>query len=103
MVLVRDTNADQPMNVVAFVGAVSNVASLCTTYSWLAWICKLPDSVIGIISGILSPVLLAVLMSLLPIVLRLFARFEGMTTRTAVELSLMRRFFIFEIIVCWYS
>lgn len=79
---------------------MSNVSSLCSTYHWLAWICKLPDPVIGIISGILSPVLLAVLMALLPIVLRLFARFEGMTTRTAVELSLMRRYFIFQIIVC---
>ena len=46
-----------------------------------------------------GPVLLAVLMSLLPVVLRLFARFEGMTTRTAVELSLMHRYFIFQIIV----
>ena len=87
------------MCTVAFVGAVSNVASLCSTYHWLAWLCKLPNEVIGIISGILSPVLLAVLMSLLPVVLRLFARFEGMTTRTAVELSLMNRYFIFQIIV----
>ncbi|KAH9917178.1 DUF221-domain-containing protein [Fomitopsis serialis] len=83
---------------VAFVGAVSNVASLCTTYKWLAWLCKLPSPVIGIISGILSPVLLAVLMMLLPVVLRIFARLEGMTTRTSVELSLMNRFFIFQII-----
>ncbi|TFY51653.1 hypothetical protein EVJ58_g10451 [Rhodofomes roseus] len=83
---------------VAFVGAVSNVASLCTTYTWLAWLCKLPSPIIGIISGILSPVLLAVLMMLLPIILRIFARLEGMTTRTAIELSLMNRFFIFQII-----
>ncbi|KZT65313.1 DUF221-domain-containing protein [Daedalea quercina L-15889] len=83
---------------VAFVGAVSNVASLCTTYKWLAWLCKLPSPIIGIISGILSPVLLAVLMALLPVVLRLFARFEGMTTRTAIELSLMNRYFLFLVI-----
>ncbi|OBZ67557.1 Uncharacterized protein RSN1 [Grifola frondosa] len=38
------------------------------------------------------------LMMLLPIVLRLLARFEGMTQRTAIELSLMTRYFIFQVI-----
>ena len=84
---------------VAFVGIVSNVHSLCATYSWLAWLCKLPDVVVGIISGILPPALLAVLMMLLPIVLRLLARFEGMPQRTSIELSLMTRYFMFQVIV----
>ncbi len=35
---------------VAFVGIVSNVYTLCSTASWLAWICKLPGPVLGIIS-----------------------------------------------------
>ncbi|CAK5261869.1 unnamed protein product [Mycena citricolor] len=83
---------------VAFVGLVSNVHSLCTTASWLAWICKLPSVVVGILSGILPPVLLAVLMMLLPIVLRQFAVMEGMPKRTAVELSLMTRYFIFQVV-----
>ncbi|KAJ7185579.1 hypothetical protein C8R46DRAFT_1172224 [Mycena filopes] len=83
---------------VAFVGIVSNVHSLCTTEPWLAWICKLPSVVVGIISGILPPVLLAVLMMLLPIVLRQFAVFEGLPKRTAVELSLMTRFFLFQVV-----
>lgn len=55
---------------VAFVGIVSNVSALCVQYSWLAWLCKIPKPVLGIISGILPPVLLAVLMMLLPIILR---------------------------------
>ena len=84
---------------VAFVGIISNIHSLCATYSWLAWLCKLPSSVVGIISGILPPVLLAVLMMLLPIVLRLLSRFEGTPTKTATELSLMTRYFIFQVIV----
>ncbi|EJD05444.1 DUF221-domain-containing protein [Fomitiporia mediterranea MF3/22] len=83
---------------VAFVGAVSNVASLCRTYSWLAWICELPPTVVGIIQGILPPVLLAVLMMLLPTVLRLLARFEGIPRQSGLELSLMTRYFIFQII-----
>lgn len=85
--------------VVAFVGIVSNVHTLCAKFVFLAWICKLPSVVVGIISGILPPVLLAVLMMLLPIVLRLLAKFEGIPKRTGLELSLMTRYFIFQVIV----
>ncbi|KAG1790166.1 uncharacterized protein HD556DRAFT_1392969 [Suillus plorans] len=83
---------------VAFVGIISNIEGLCVRESWLAWLCKLPSPVIGIIQGILPPVLLAVLMMLLPIVLRLLGRFEGIPTRTGLELSLMTRYFIFQVI-----
>lgn len=85
---------------VAFVGAVSNIHSLCMTYHWLAWICNLPPVVVGIITGILPPVLLAVLMMLLPIILRLLSRLEGTPTKSEIELSLMTRYFIFQILVC---
>jgi len=61
--------------------------------------CTLPDVVVGIISGILPPVLLTVLMMLLPIVLRLLARFEGIPKESGLELSLMTRFFIFQVVV----
>ncbi|KAF7318964.1 Protein kinase domain-containing protein [Mycena chlorophos] len=83
---------------VAFVGVISNLHSLCTAAKWLAWICKLPSVVVGILSGILPPVLLAVLMMLLPIVLRLFSVFEGTPKRVDVELSLMNRFFFFQVV-----
>ncbi|CED82447.1 Uncharacterized conserved protein [Phaffia rhodozyma] len=83
---------------VAFVGIISNVSTLCTQFSWLAWICKLPSVVVGIISGVLPTVLLAVLFMLLPIVLRLLAKFEGIPKKTGVELSLMTRYFIFLVI-----
>ncbi|KAJ3491586.1 hypothetical protein NLI96_g589 [Meripilus lineatus] len=83
---------------VAFVGFVSNIHALCAQYSWLNWICNLPKVVVGIISGILPPVLLAVLMMLLPIVLRLLSKFEGVPQRTGVELSLMTRFFLFQVV-----
>ncbi|KAI0720717.1 DUF221-domain-containing protein [Cerioporus squamosus] len=83
---------------VAFIGVVSNVHSLCATYSWLAWLCDLPAVIVGIISGILPPALLAILMMLLPIILRLLARFEGMPQRKTIELSLMTRYFMFQVI-----
>ncbi|KAF9219491.1 DUF221-domain-containing protein [Gyrodon lividus] len=83
---------------VAFVGIISNIEGLCVRYSWLAWLCTIPKVVLGIIQGILPAVMLAVLMMLLPIVLRLLARFEGIPTRTGLELSLMTRYFIFQVI-----
>ncbi|KAF9653528.1 DUF221-domain-containing protein [Thelephora ganbajun] len=82
---------------VAFIGTLSNVPKLCSTYTWLRWLCGLPV-VSGIIGGILPPVLLAVLMAVLPIILRILARFEGIPKHTDIELSLMTRYFIFQVI-----
>lgn len=62
---------------VAFVGVLSNVDELCLKASWLAWLCRLPSPVLGIIRGVLPPVLLAVLFMLLPIVLRIFVKSQG--------------------------
>ena len=83
---------------VTFVGGLSNVVSQCNV-SWLNWLCGLPGTVKGLIQGVLPPVLLAVLNMLLPIVLRLMARFEGIPRKTGLELSLMTRFFIFQVVV----
>lgn len=51
------------------------------------------------VKGILPPVALAVLMMLLPIVLRLLAKFEGIPQHSGLELSLMTRYFIFQVVV----
>jgi hypothetical protein len=83
---------------VGFVAVISNIYTVCVKAAFLSWICRLPKVVVGIISGILPPVLLAVLMMLLPIILRLLARFEGIPKRTGLELSLMTRFFIFQVV-----
>ena len=82
----------------AFIGSLSNVPKLCATYNWLSWLCGLPPVVTGIIGGILPPVLLAILMVLPPIILRILARFEGIPKHTDIELSLMTRYFIFQVI-----
>ncbi|KAI9458606.1 hypothetical protein BJY52DRAFT_413437 [Lactarius psammicola] len=83
---------------VAFVGAVSNIHSLCTTYNWLAWVCDLPGIVVSIIQGFLPAVLLAVLFMLVQVLLRILARLEGIPQRTGVELGMMDRFFLFQVI-----
>ncbi|KDN38248.1 hypothetical protein RSAG8_09647, partial [Rhizoctonia solani AG-8 WAC10335] len=86
---------------VSFVGVISNVAQFCVKYTWtprMQWLCNLPDVAIGIVGGILPPVALAILMILLPIILCLLARLEGIPRFTGVDLSLMTRYFIFQLV-----
>lgn len=83
---------------VGFVGMISNVNSLCSKVSWMAWLCKLPAPVPGIIQGILPPAGMAILFILLPIFLRFLAKFQGIPLNSRVELSLMSRYFTFLVI-----
>lgn len=70
---------------VALIGAISNITTLSNTYSWLAWINKIPSPILGVVSGLIPTILLAVLMALLPIILRLLAKFAGAATLAEVE------------------
>ncbi|WWC69648.1 uncharacterized protein I206_103591 [Kwoniella pini CBS 10737] len=86
---------------VAFVGVLSNIKTLTDQFTWLQWING--DStgkhiLQGVISGVLPPVLLAVLMAILPFILRQLIAFEGIPSKTGVELSLMTRYFLFLVI-----
>ena len=54
---------------VAFVGLISNITYL-ETFSFLTWLTKIPQVIMGVISGLLPSVMLAILMSLVPIVMR---------------------------------
>ncbi|KAJ9112858.1 hypothetical protein QFC19_000413 [Naganishia cerealis] len=83
---------------VTFVGAISNVDTLCATASWLAWICTLPKVVLGIIKGVLPPVALAILFMLLPVVLRLWIKLSGVVRKSDIELKLFSRFWLFQVI-----
>ncbi|KAH9962925.1 DUF221-domain-containing protein [Russula dissimulans] len=82
---------------VTFIGFLSNIHSVCSTYHWLAWVCKAPVVVVNFVQGFAAVVLLAVLFMLVPIVLRKLARMEGIPTKAGVELSLMNRFFLFQV------
>ncbi|WWC88432.1 uncharacterized protein L201_003343 [Kwoniella dendrophila CBS 6074] len=83
---------------VAFVGIVSNIDSLCSKVSWLAWICKGGPVVNGIIKGVLPPVLLAILFMLLPIVLRMMVKLQGEVRKSDIELGLFSRYWLFQVI-----
>ncbi|KAE8227813.1 hypothetical protein CF326_g7277 [Tilletia indica] len=84
---------------IGLVGVFSNIGGLASKVPFLGFLnsdaLKVP---VGIFQGILPTVLLAVLNMLLPIILRLLARLSGIPTKTGIELSLMTRFFLFQII-----
>jgi hypothetical protein len=63
--------------IVAFVGLISNINYLADRFTWLEWILKIPQVILGVITGLLPAVLLAVLMALVPIVCRLMAKLAG--------------------------
>jgi hypothetical protein len=80
---------------VAFVGAVSKIATVCSEIKFLNWICKLPRAVVGIIQGILPPVLLAVLFMLVPIIFRKLLTIQGEPRHSDLERKLWYRFWVF--------
>jgi hypothetical protein len=84
---------------VAFVGPFRISIPCARHTTGLRGFAPIPAVVISIIQGFLPAVLLAVLFMLVPIVLRILARLEGIPQRTGVELSLMDRFFLFQVIV----
>ncbi|KAK0119810.1 hypothetical protein ONS95_011242 [Cadophora gregata] len=82
---------------VAFVGLVSNIQYL-TNYSWLKWLNKIPDTIMGVVSGLLPSVALAILMSLVPIIMRLCAKQAGEPTAARVELFTQNAYFVFQVV-----
>lgn len=83
---------------VALVGIFAQVDYLTTKVPFLGWIQQIPNVALGIIKTVLPIGALAVLNMLLPIWLRFLAKQSGIPTKNGVELSLMTRFFIFQII-----
>lgn len=83
---------------VAFVGFISNLTYITNTLTWLKFIYKLPDQLIGLITALLPTVMLAVLMALLPIILRLMAKWGGAMTTQAVELRVQTTYLTFQVV-----
>ncbi|KAI0296382.1 hypothetical protein BC826DRAFT_1174720 [Russula brevipes] len=82
---------------VSFIGIISSIRAVCTTYHWLEWVCKIPPVILNVIQGFAPVLLLVILNMLIPIIMRMLARFEGIPQKTAVELSLMDRFFLYQV------
>lgn len=83
---------------VTLVGVFAQVDYLTTKVPFLSWIGQIPGVPLGIIKTVLPIAGLAVLNMLLPPWLRFLAKQSGIPTKNGVELSLMTRFFLFQII-----
>ncbi|WFD37133.1 uncharacterized protein MJAP1_000075 [Malassezia japonica] len=83
---------------VALVGVFAQVDYLETKVPFLGWISMIPNIAKGVLKTVLPLAALAVLNMLLPVWLRFLAKQSGIPTKNGVELSLMTRFFIFQII-----
>ena len=80
---------------VAFTGLLANIKYLSASYSWLAWLGRIPYQIISPIQGVLPQVLLAILLAVLPIILRLLARLQGLPTGMSIELRMADFYFCF--------
>ncbi|KAL1889310.1 phosphate metabolism protein 7 [Sporothrix stenoceras] len=82
---------------VAVVGVISNVTYL-ESISFLTWLKKVPEVIMGFITGLLPSVALSILMSLVPVIMRLCARLSGEPSSSRVELFTQNAYFAFQVI-----
>lgn len=86
-----------------FIAGMSNLTDLTGRFKWLSWIegdGKSKKILQGIVTGVLPPALQVLLIAtILPLFLRFLSMTQGSVSKTEIELDLMRRYFIFLIIV----
>ena len=80
---------------IALTGVLSQISYLTGVLPWLICINRLPGWLLGCIQGILPQVILTVLIMVLPIIFRVIVNYQGLLTKTAVELSLQIYYFTF--------
>jgi hypothetical protein len=83
---------------VSLVGAVSNIGYLAENFGWLAFLNKLPPSVMSLLSGLLPPLLLSMLASYVPKIFRYIFKTFGEATNTSAELRVLKWYFVFQVL-----
>lgn len=83
---------------ISFVGAWSNVRYLASTYSWLSWLNRLPESILNLLAGLVPAALLSALASFVPNIFRAVFKAFGEPTNTSVELKVLRWYFVFQVL-----
>ncbi|KAF9944973.1 hypothetical protein BGZ70_004166 [Mortierella alpina] len=83
---------------VLFVSTIASIEALVEKLPFLSFMQTLPTWLFGIIQGILPPLFLAILMAILPIVLTMMATFEGHVRSSAIQRSLMSKYFFFLVV-----
>ncbi|KAI9705268.1 MAG: hypothetical protein M1820_005266 [Bogoriella megaspora] len=79
---------------ITFVSGLSRIDNL-KSYSWLAWVTKLPSKVVAGITGVVPQLLLGLFLVLAPLVIRLLANLQGLATGVSVELTIQVYYFGF--------
>lgn len=83
---------------VVFVQAVANLETLSQALPFLSAFNNLGPTAVGIIQGILPAVALAILIALVPIIFTILSTKEGIPQKSFVELSVLHKFFFFQLI-----
>lgn len=83
---------------VVFVQAVANIKTLAQVLPFLNVINELGPTAVGIIQGILPAVALAILISLVPVIFTFLSKMEGIPQQSFVQLSVLHKFFFFQLI-----
>lgn len=83
---------------VGVIGTISNVKYLANEVSWLNWLLKLPDWVVGLISGLLPPFLVSWFVSYVPKLFRHIAKLSGEPTTPQAELKTQAWYFSFQVV-----
>ncbi|KAF2709844.1 DUF221-domain-containing protein [Pleomassaria siparia CBS 279.74] len=82
---------------VGLVGAWSNVSYLAENVTWLEWIKKLPDPILGLLTGLLPPLLTSLLAKYVPNIYRYIFQTFGEPTKTSAELKVLKWFYVFQV------
>ncbi|KAG0054424.1 hypothetical protein BGZ89_002643 [Linnemannia elongata] len=81
-----------------FIASLSSLSVLVDAFSFLAFLERLPESVIPLVEGIIPPLMLAGLMALLPVILTTMATYEGHVRHSAIAHSVMSKYFLFLVV-----
>ncbi|KXJ91396.1 hypothetical protein Micbo1qcDRAFT_147497 [Microdochium bolleyi] len=81
----------------SFIGSISNISYLKDNVEWLAWLDRLPQSVVGLLSGLVPPLVTSALSSYVPIFMRYIAKKFGEPTTVSAELQVQTWYYIFQI------
>ena len=80
---------------VAFTNFLFQITILRDFVSWLHWIFDASTWLSKTIQDVLSQLILVALNALLPLILRIITNWQGLSTKTTVELSLQKYYFVF--------
>lgn len=83
---------------VSVVGAISNVQYLAENFKWLAFLHKLPSSVMNLLSGLIPSLLLSALASWVPKIFRYIFMTFGEPTKAATELKVLKWYYVFQVL-----